>query len=116
MSVSARPTELAVTSPQALCLWSDQSMGWDDADVEVVTDELDKDLREARARHWEYVGPARRPDTSRAHAFLRLVRIPLSAIHPGLKDVEIWTLNTRSTFLLILVLTVLVTFGAAIFA
>ena len=112
------PAELTVAL-QELCLWSDQSMGWDDPDIEQEDDAIvDKEACLAGKLHWEYVPAAiRGHDRCRHSAFSLLrVRLPLSELHPSLRDIEFWTLDLRSTVVLFLVLLVLVSFGAALFA
>ncbi|MHB9106105.1 MAG: hypothetical protein ACYDCO_03515 [Armatimonadota bacterium] len=114
------PADLKTIPLEELCLWSDQSMGFDDPDITQDYDDtpdVDK-IGTSTMFHWEYV-PAHVPDERRcghgAFSFRR-VRLPLSVLHPSLRDIEFWTLDLRSTVLLVVVLAVLVSFGAALFA
>lgn len=103
---------------QELCLWSDQSMGWEDPDITQDYDgTVDKEIGAGSLFKWEYVPPTpeRKPRANRAFSFRR-VRLPLSVIHPGLRDIEFWTLDWRSTIVLFIILIVLVSFGCAMFA
>jgi hypothetical protein len=101
-----------------LCLWSDQSMGWEDPDLAQDYDgAVDKEIGVSTLFKWEYAPPVpeRKSREHRALSFRR-VRLPLSVIHPGLRDIEFWTLDLRSTIMLFIVLLVLVSFGCALFA
>lgn len=95
-------------------------MGFDEPDITQDDDDMpdvDK-VGTSAVFQWEYV-PSRPRDAGRRNhgAFsLRRVRLPLSVLHPSLRDFEVWTLDLRSTVLLVLALIVLVSFGAAIFA
>jgi len=115
------PADLKTIPLEELCLWSDQSMGFDEPDITQDYDDMpDVDKVGTSAMfQWEYVPARPRDDERRCNhgAFsFRRVRLPLSMLHPGLRDIEFWTLDLRSTVLLVIVLTVLVSFGAAIFA
>jgi len=112
------PADLKTIPLEELCLWSDQSMGFDEPDItQDYEDTVDK-VGASTLLRWEYV-PARPRDEGRcghgAFSFRR-VRLPLSMLHPSLRDIEFWTLDLRSTVLLVVVLIVLVSFGAALFA
>lgn len=108
---------ITTLSPEQLCLWHDQSFGWDDPDIVQQVDDVDKELGAACSLHWEYLRAAKHPAPHARRPFnLRRVRLRLSALHPALHDLEFWTLDVRSSLLLFLVLLILVSFGAAMFA
>ncbi len=115
MAERQRTPDWSTLTPQHLCLWSDQSLGWDADGIEQEVDDVDKEISAACALHWELVRAAARSST-RPPFNLQRVRVRLSSLHPALRDIEFWTLDVRSTLLLFIVLLVLVCFGAAIFA
>lgn len=118
MKAGQQPAEITAMSAEDLCLWSDQSMGWDDPEIVQEVDDVDKEIGAACALHWEYVRSSARREIAPHHGTFSLqrVRVRLSALHPCLRDVEFWTLDLRSTMLLFIVILVLVSFGAALFA
>lgn len=104
-----------------LCLWTDASMGLDLPNALQTTapefDTVDKDGGTTSNLRWERVASEARE----RHAVLlnalswQRVRLPLSLLHPCLNDLEFWTLDLRSSALLLLAIVVLVTFGMALY-
>ena len=111
------PADISTIPLEDLCIWRDQSMGWDDAPLMQDSDDaVDKEAAIKSLFRWEHVETTDRRRYGRGALSFQRVRLPLSEIHPCLHDIEFWTLDVRSTVLLVVVLVILVTFGAALFA
>ena len=115
MTNNSCPADLTTLPLREWCIWSDRSLGWDDPDITQELDDMDKEAGKRSLLRWEYA-PAAMRERRRGAFSLRRVRLPLSALHPSLRDIEFWTLDGRSTLVLFIALLVLVSFGAAIFA